>query len=55
MSAGQQWRLFDEFRDRTACLDIETTGLEANCSISNIAIYDGEMMTTYGPSPYILA
>ena len=52
MPAGLQWRLFDEFRDRTACLDIETTRLEANRIISTIVVYDGEMMTTYGPTPY---
>ena len=47
MPAGQQWRLFDEFRDRTAYLDIETTGLEADCTISTIAVYDGSTMNTY--------
>ncbi len=45
--AGQQWRLFDEFRDRVAYLDIETTGLEADCTISTIAVYDGTTTATY--------
>ncbi len=45
--AGQQWRLFSEFRDQTAYLDIETTGLEADCTISTIAVYDGSTMNTY--------
>jgi uncharacterized protein YprB with RNaseH-like and TPR domain len=45
--AGQQWRLFSEFRDQTAYLDIETTGLEADCTISTIAVYDGSTMVTY--------
>ena len=47
LPAGQQWRLFSEFRDRTAYLDIETTGLEADCTISTIAVYDGSAMATY--------
>ena len=47
LPASQQWRLFDEFRGRTAYLDIETTGLEADCAISTIAVYDGETMATY--------
>ena len=45
--ASQQWRLFSEFRDQTAYLDIETTGLEADCTISTIAVYDGSTMATY--------
>ncbi|BBO69482.1 exonuclease [Desulfosarcina alkanivorans] len=45
--ASQQWRLFGEFRNRTAYLDIETTGLETDCTISTIAVYDGSTMATY--------
>ena len=47
LPAGQQWRLFDDFRDSTAYLDIETTGLEADCTISTIAVYDGKAAVTY--------
>ena len=47
LPASQQWRMFSEFRDRTAYLDIETTGLEADCTISTIAVYDGSAMATY--------
>ena len=47
MPAGQQWRLFAAFRDHTAYLDIETTGLEADCTISTIAVYDGKTTATY--------
>ncbi len=47
MPASQQWRLFSEFRDQTAYLDIETTGLEAGCTISTIAVFDGSTMVTY--------
>jgi len=45
--ASQQWRLFNEFRDQTAYLDIETTGLEADCTISTIGGFDGSTMNTY--------
>ncbi len=47
LPAGEQWRLFSEFRHQTAYLDIETTGLDANCTISTIAMYDGSKMVTY--------
>jgi uncharacterized protein len=47
LPAGQHWRLFSEFRHQTAYLDIETTGLEADCTISTIAVYDGSTMATY--------
>jgi uncharacterized protein YprB with RNaseH-like and TPR domain len=47
LPAGQQWRIFSEFRGQTAYLDIETTGLEAGCTISTIAVYDGSRMVTY--------
>lgn len=47
LPAGQHWRLFSEFREQTAYLDIETTGLEADCTISTIAVYDGSTMRTY--------
>lgn len=47
LPAGQHWRLFSEFRDQIAYLDIETTGLEADCTISTIAVYDGSTMATY--------
>jgi len=41
MSGKQHWRLFPEFSDNTAYLDIETTGLDFNCEITTIALYDG--------------
>jgi uncharacterized protein YprB with RNaseH-like and TPR domain len=48
LPANQLWRIFPAFRGRTAYLDIETTGLDANyCQISTIAVYDGTTMTTY--------
>lgn len=47
LPSSQQWRLFPEFRDSLAYLDIETTGLGAGHSITTIALYDGETVTTY--------
>jgi uncharacterized protein YprB with RNaseH-like and TPR domain len=42
------WRLFPEFRDGVAYLDIETTGLEPwDHSITSIALYDGKSIKTY--------
>ncbi len=47
LPAGQHWRLFDAFRGHAAYLDIETTGLGADCSISTIAVFDGRRTATY--------
>lgn len=47
LPAGEQWRLFGEFRSRTAYLDIETSGLEADSTISTIAVYDGSTTATF--------
>lgn len=42
------WRLFPEFRQSTAYLDIETTGMWAGQGhITTIALYDGEKLRTY--------
>ena len=48
LPAGQQWRLFPEFRDSAAYFDIETTGLEhARHQITTIALGDGQAVRTY--------
>lgn len=42
LQGGEQWRLFQEFRDSIAYLDIETTGLgNVGDHITSIAVYDG--------------
>jgi uncharacterized protein YprB with RNaseH-like and TPR domain len=42
LSASQRWRLFPDFRDSCAFLDIETTGLGSGGDhITAIALYDG--------------
>jgi len=48
LSSNQSWRLFPEFRDSTAYLDIETTGLDRQYNkITTIALYDGRAIKTY--------
>jgi len=47
LPSDQQWRLFPDFRDGVAYLDIETTGLSDNDQITTIAVYDGESIFTY--------
>ena len=45
---NSHWRLFPEFRNATAYLDIETTGLEMdNAEITTIALYDGKEIRHY--------
>ncbi len=45
LPSNQTWRVFKEFRDRIAYMDIETTGLEGE--ITTIALYDGQTIRTY--------
>ena len=48
LPSNQSWRLFPEFRDSTAYLDIETTGLDRYFNdITTIALYDGKSISTY--------
>jgi uncharacterized protein YprB with RNaseH-like and TPR domain len=48
LPSNQCWRLFPEFRDSTAYLDIETTGLDRHFNeITTIALYDGQAIKTY--------
>ncbi|MCX7847177.1 MAG: ribonuclease H-like domain-containing protein [bacterium] len=42
------WRLFPEFRQRTAFLDIETTGLSGiHDHVTTITLYDGKLINYY--------
>jgi uncharacterized protein YprB with RNaseH-like and TPR domain len=48
LPSNQFWRFFPEFRESTAYLDIETTGLEFGMNqITTIALYDGKSVFTY--------
>ncbi len=41
LAAAELWRLFPHFREKTAYIDIETTGLAIESEITTIAVYDG--------------
>lgn len=48
LPAAEQWRLFSEFKDRAAYLDIETTGMGAGLDhITAICLYDGKNVRHY--------
>ncbi len=48
LPASQHWRLFPHFRDKTAFIDIETTGINRETSIiTTIALYDGSDIFTF--------
>lgn len=48
LPAGEHWRLFPEFRDSVAYVDIETTGLGGpGDHITTIALYDGRSIRHY--------
>jgi uncharacterized protein len=47
LSSSEPWRIFPHYRDRTAYLDIETTGLDDFAEITTIALYDGKEVFTY--------
>jgi uncharacterized protein YprB with RNaseH-like and TPR domain len=48
LPSNQCWRIFPEFREATAYLDIETTGLDLHYNdITTITLYDGESIQTY--------
>ena len=48
LPSNQYWRFFPEFRESTAYLDIETTGLDSwGNEITTVAVYDGKFVFTY--------
>ena len=47
LSSTEPWRIFPHYRNSTAYLDIETTGLEDYAEITTIALYDGNEIFTY--------
>lgn len=47
LKGHEAWRIFNDFRHRTAYLDIETTGLEDFSEVTTIALYDGCQVKTY--------
>ncbi len=48
LKPDQHWRLFSDFKDSIAYIDIETTGLDRSRDhITTIALYDGKTIRTY--------
>lgn len=48
LTAAEHWRLFSEFKESVAYLDIETTGLSGRQhEVTTIAVYDGSRIRTY--------
>lgn len=47
LPSQSHWRLFPEFRSSVAYLDIETTGLRGDSTITTIALYDGNRVRCY--------
>jgi uncharacterized protein len=48
MPSAHHWRIFPEFRESIAYLDIETTGLYSwSDQVTTIAVYDGKSIVTY--------
>jgi hypothetical protein len=47
LGSSETWRMFSQFREHTAYLDIETTGLDDFAQITTIALYDGKTVRTY--------
>ena len=41
LATAEHWRIFPHFREKTAFIDIETTGLSEDAEITTIAVYDG--------------
>ncbi len=41
------WRIFPHYLERTAYVDIETTGLDDSAEITTIALYDGHKVFTF--------
>ena len=47
LAAREHWRAYPEFSHRVAYLDIETTGMGADDSVTLVGIYDGSQIRTY--------
>lgn len=48
LKSDQHWRLFGDFQNSVAYVDIETTGLDKSYDqITTIALYDGDEVKTY--------
>jgi uncharacterized protein YprB with RNaseH-like and TPR domain len=47
LPVGQHWRIYGDFQDSCAYVDIETTGLDFQDSITTIVMFDGQTIRHY--------
>jgi len=47
LPAHEVWRIFPQYRETTAFIDIETTGLGEDADLTTIALYDGNRVKHY--------
>lgn len=47
LAAGEQWRIFPQYRSQTAYIDIETTGLDGEAELTVVSLYDGQEVRVY--------
>jgi uncharacterized protein YprB with RNaseH-like and TPR domain len=47
LPGGCQWRIYHDFRDSCAFIDIETTGLGPSAEITTAALFDGREIRWY--------
>lgn len=47
LPSGEQWRAYEDFQVKAACLDIETLGMGADDCITVIGLYDGANVKSY--------
>lgn len=47
LPSHEQWRIFPQYRETTAYIDIETTGLGDEADLTTIALYDGDRIRYY--------
>lgn len=47
LPSHEQWRIFPQYRHRTAYIDIETTGLGDGAELTTITLYDGREIHCY--------
>jgi uncharacterized protein len=47
LPSNQQWRVYRDFQDSCAFVDIETTGMGYYANITTVALYDGRTLRSY--------
>src|SRR5438132_13672808 len=47
LPSNQAWRLYRDFADRCAFVDIETTGMGPSANVTAVGLYDGKTVRSY--------